>query len=93
MRSPKDEAISITLPATLPEGTQIVSYRVISPNSHPVTRSLTFSIGVPTANEAPDNDVGKVPLSVPGRWHMRIDALVADFKKITPEHDLDVTTR
>jgi copper transport protein len=36
--------------------------------------------------------VAKVPLSVPGRWHMRIDALVTDFEKITMEDDLDVAT-
>ena len=28
--------------------------------------------------------VDNVPLAVPGRWHMRIDALVTDFEKITP---------
>lgn len=44
---------------------------------------------------APDGywHVGKVPLAIPGRWHMRIDALVSDFEKITLEDDLDVATR
>jgi copper transport protein len=37
--------------------------------------------------------VGKVPLAIPGRWHMRIDALVTDFKEITLEDDLDVATQ
>jgi copper transport protein len=37
--------------------------------------------------------VGKVPLAIPGRWHMRIDALVTDFDKITLEDDLDVATQ
>ena len=37
------------------EGTQIVSYRVISEDGHPVSGSITFSIGAPTANNASDN--------------------------------------
>src|SRR5262249_48490080 len=51
----RGEAISITLPSDLPDGTQIVSYRVISQDGHPVTGSVTFSIGAPTANKAPEN--------------------------------------
>lgn len=31
-----------------------------------------------------------VPLPYAGHWHMRIDALITDFKKITLEDDLDV---
>src|SRR6202012_4676526 len=37
--------------------------------------------------------VDNVPLSVPGRWHLRIDALVTDFEKITLEDDFDVATQ
>ena len=37
--------------------------------------------------------VDNVPLAVPGRWHMRIDALVTDFEKITLEDDFDVATQ
>ena len=37
--------------------------------------------------------VKNVPLTVPGRWHVRIDALVTDFEKITLEDDLDVATQ
>jgi copper transport protein len=48
-----DEAINVTLPADLPTGTQIVSYRVISADGHPVAGSITFSIGEPTENKAP----------------------------------------
>ncbi len=49
----KDEAINVTLPADLPKGTQIVSYRVISADGHPVAGSITFSIGEPTENKLP----------------------------------------
>ncbi len=51
----KDEAINVTLPADLPKGTQIISYRVISQDGHPVSGTVTFSIGEPTANKAPEN--------------------------------------
>ena len=51
----RGEAITVTLPSDLPQGTQIVSYRVISEDGHPVTGAVTFSIGTPTANRAPDS--------------------------------------
>jgi copper transport protein len=34
--------------------------------------------------------VRNVPLPFPGRWHMRIDALVTDFQKVTLEDDFDL---
>ncbi len=39
-----DETIVIALPPNLPQGTQVVSYRVISQDGHPVAGSLVFSI-------------------------------------------------
>jgi copper transport protein len=43
-----DNTLVLALPASLPRGTQIVSYRVISQDGHPVGGSLVFSIGVAT---------------------------------------------
>jgi copper transport protein len=43
-----DDTITLALPANLPRGTQIVSYRVISQDGHPVGGSLVFSIGAAT---------------------------------------------
>jgi copper transport protein len=43
-----DESIFIALPENLPRGTQVVSYRVISQDGHPVGGSLMFSIGAVT---------------------------------------------
>ena len=43
-----DDTITLALPASLPRGTQIVSYRVISQDGHPVGGSLVFSIGAVT---------------------------------------------
>jgi copper transport protein len=40
-----------------PRGTYLVSYRVISADSHPVSGGFTFSVGAPSAN-APQADTG-----------------------------------
>jgi copper transport protein len=37
--------------------------------------------------------VRDVPIPYPGHWHMRIDALVTDFNRITLEDELDVAAR
>jgi copper transport protein len=37
--------------------------------------------------------VRDVALPVAGRWHMRIEALVTDFEKVTLEDDFDVRER
>jgi copper transport protein len=34
-----------------------------------------------------------VPIPLADRWHMRIDALVTDFEKVTLEDELDVPAR
>ncbi|MFB6451959.1 copper resistance CopC/CopD family protein [Bradyrhizobium tunisiense] len=51
--SASGETISVAMPADLPEGTAVVSYRVISQDGHPITGSMTFSIGMPTATKPP----------------------------------------
>ncbi len=42
------EAVEIALPDALPRGTQVLSYRVVSQDGHPVAGSLVFSIGAVT---------------------------------------------
>jgi copper transport protein len=37
--------------------------------------------------------VRDVPIPYPGRWHIRIEALVTDFRKVTLEDDFDVPQR
>jgi copper transport protein len=34
-----------------------------------------------------------LPLPLPGRWHLRVDALVSDFQSITMEDEFDVPAR
>ena len=47
------ETISVAMPPDLPQGTAVVSYRVISEDGHPVSGSVIFSIGMPSATKAP----------------------------------------
>jgi copper transport protein len=51
-----DQSVVIALPDDLPGGTQILSYRVVSHDGHPVTGSVVFSIGVVTGGVAPMSD-------------------------------------
>ena len=51
-----DQSVVITLPDDLPRGTQVVSYRVVSQDGHPVAGSLVFSIGVVTGAATPAVD-------------------------------------
>jgi copper transport protein len=44
--SAHDDTIEIGLPNDLPRGTQVVSYRVVSADGHPVGGSLLFSLGM-----------------------------------------------
>ena len=75
----KGDAISVVLPPDLPKGTQIVSYRVISEDGHPVSGSVTFSIGEPTTNRAPEAaDVGITILI----WLTRIGVYLGLFAGI-----------
>jgi copper transport protein len=55
-----DETITITLPENLPRGTQVVSYRVISADGHPVAGSMLFSIGAVTGAAAVPTNAGSV---------------------------------
>ena len=75
----KDDAISVALPPNLPKGTQIVSYRVISEDGHPVTGSVTFSIGEPTANKAPEADDAGINILI---WLTRIGLYLGLFAGI-----------
>lgn len=47
------QSFLMVLPDDLPQGTQIVSYRVVSEDGHPVAGSLVFSIGAVTGSAPP----------------------------------------
>jgi copper transport protein len=46
------ETVSVELPPDLPQGTVVVSYRVVSQDGHPVAGSVSFSVGRPTATQS-----------------------------------------
>jgi copper transport protein len=75
------QTIVITLPDNLPRGTQVVSYRVISQDGHPVAGALVFSIGAattPPATVAPTN-AGSVNALI---WLARIGLYLGLFAGI-----------
>ena len=75
----RDEAIVVTLPPDLPQGTSIVSYRVISADGHPVAGSVSFSVGAPTATRMPDNADGNISGLI---WLARIGLYLGLFAGI-----------
>lgn len=54
------ESLSVVVPPDLPQGTAVVSYRVISQDGHPVVGSVIFSVGAPTATQPPGNADGRL---------------------------------
>jgi copper transport protein len=84
------EAIIITLPPDLPQGTQIVSYRVLSEDGHPVTGAVTFSIGAPSANKLPDDADRSINVLI---WLARIGLYLGLFSGIGGVFFLDWISR
>ena len=70
-----DQAVVVTLPDDLPDGTQVVSYRVVSQDGHPVAGSLIFSIGVVTGGAQPAGSI-VVPVLI---WLFRIGLYLGLF--------------
>jgi copper transport protein len=68
-------SVLIVLPDDLPQGTQIVSYRVVSQDGHPVAGSLVFSIGAVTG-AAPPPKAGPLPVLI---WLARIGVYLGLF--------------
>lgn len=69
-----------------------------------VAKEATLALSLPERGIEPlerkailgaDGDwhVAGVPIPYPGRWHLRIDALVTDFNRIALEDDVDVPAR
>ncbi|WP_213772524.1 CopD family protein [Bradyrhizobium sp. dw_78] len=74
-----DQSIFVTLPENLPRGTQVVSYRVISQDGHPVGGSLVFSIGAVTETPAEPAGSGTVAWLI---WLARIGVYLGLFAGI-----------
>ncbi|GIJ80941.1 copper transport protein [Micromonospora phaseoli] len=55
-----DTTVLLAVPPNLPDGTYIVTFRVISADSHPVSGGFSFAVGAPNTAAVP------VPVSRPG---------------------------
>jgi copper transport protein len=51
--SAEDEVVTAGLPDKLDDGTYVVAWRVVSADGHPISGSLTFSIGAPSETVVP----------------------------------------
>jgi copper transport protein len=58
-------AVTIGVDTAAPRGTYLVSYRVISADSHPVAGGFTYSVGAPSATPADDGGTSRVDPVVP----------------------------
>lgn len=70
------ESISVAMPPDLPQGTAVVSYRVISQDGHPLAGSVIFSVGAPTATQALANADGRLNALI---WLSRIGLYLGLF--------------
>ena len=75
-----DQSVIVTLPDDLPDGTHVVSYRVVSQDGHPVAGSLMFSIGVVTGGAQPASSI-VVPVLI---WLFRIGVYLGLFAGVGP---------
>jgi copper transport protein len=74
--SASGQTISLTMPPDLPQGTSVVSYRVISQDGHPIVGSVIFSIGKPTTTQAPDSSHALLDIMI---WLARVALYVGLF--------------
>lgn len=71
-----DQTVILKLPDNLPRGTQVVSYRIVSADGHPVAGSLMFSIGAATTAAAVPSSGGSVAVLI---WLTRIGVYLGLF--------------
>src|ERR1700761_2459234 len=72
----EDKIVTIKLPQDLPRGTQVVSYRIISADGHPVGGSLLFSIGATSTAAALPKSGNTVAVLI---WLTRIGVYLGLF--------------
>jgi copper transport protein len=74
--SAHDNVVEISLPDNL-HGTQLVSYRVVSADGHPVGGSLVFSVGMPVSEITPPSD--RAPVLDVLIWLARVGVYIGLF--------------
>lgn len=58
--SARNEVLEIMMPSDLPQGSQVLSYRVTSGDGHPIGGSIVFSIGASTESSSTPDMEGSV---------------------------------
>ena len=71
-----NDTVEIALPTGLPAGTQVISYRVISADGHPVAGSIMFSIGMGKSAAAPADSDATLAILI---WLSRIGLYLGLF--------------
>ena len=71
-----NETVEITLPTVLPAGTQVISYRVISADGHPVAGSMMFSVGMGKSAAVPADSDSTLAILI---WLSRIGLYLGLF--------------
>src|ERR1700712_3110204 len=71
-----DETVEITLPTGLPAGTQVISYRVISADGHPVAGSMMFSVGMGKSATVPASSDSTLAILI---WLSRVGLYLGLF--------------
>jgi copper transport protein len=67
-----DTTLTVTLPDRLADGTYVLSWRVISEDGHPVSGSVLFSIGAPSAGAIPAVDTAPDPVLRAAIWAAKV---------------------
>ncbi len=71
-----DQSLLIALPDDLPQGTQLISYRVVSQDGHPVGGTIMFSVGAPTRAAAARTQDGSLAILI---WLARMGVYLGLF--------------
>lgn len=75
----EQETVLIALPDNLPHGTQVISYRIISQDGHPVVGSMLFSIGGATQAKAVRSNTDSFSVLI---WLARVAVYIGLFAGI-----------
>jgi copper transport protein len=67
-----DATLTVTLPEQLADGTHVLSWRVISEDGHPVSGSVLFSVGAPSAGAVPAAEATADPVVRTAIWAAKV---------------------
>jgi copper transport protein len=70
--SGRDASLIIPSPGALPEGTHVLSWRVVSLDGHPVGGSVVFSVGAPSKGAVPGTEISTDTATAVALWVSKI---------------------